>query len=135
MRSAVVALAACTGHHAESVRPQVTFCAAIVAGDRSMAGRVAHQAMIDAGANKLPDASEPLAAWLRTQPCVAEVTVSTLLIDTEPAIREIAFALVPDDAGVARACTIHLRATRGARVDVTPADDTKNNPDRRCSPR
>jgi hypothetical protein len=134
MRWALVAAVACAGHRAESVRPQVTFCAAVTAADLDRAGRVAHHALLDVGAEKLRDATEPLAAWLRTQPCVATVRVPAEVIDTEPGIRAITFTLVPDDAGVVRMCSADLRLAPGARVGVRPAKHVTNNPDRRCSP-
>ena len=51
---------------------------------------------------ELPDASQPLAAWLRSQSCVESVEVPSMTVRTEPAIREIIFRLSPGHDGVVR---------------------------------
>lgn len=106
-----------------------------MAGDPEKAGQSAHGALIEAGADDLADASEPLAAWLRAQPCVTSVHVPSEVIETDPGIREISFELVPDADAVVRLCVADLRLAPGGHVGIHPANHVTNNPDRRCSPR
>ncbi|MDB4962054.1 MAG: hypothetical protein JWP01_2053 [Myxococcales bacterium] len=129
-----VALSACGPHHAaQPSRPPAEFCASVIAGDLEPAGHSAHGALIEAEADQLSDASEPLAAWLRTQPCVTSVTVPAEVIETEPGIREIVFELKPDASGSIRRCVADLRLAPGGRVGIHPASHSTSNPDTHCT--
>ena len=131
---ATIALAACPGGRvSRPTRPPAEFCAAVVAGDLDAAEASTYSAMLEVGAERLADASEPLAAWLRAQPCVTTVDVPTIVIETEPGIREITFQLRPDAENVTRSCVADLRLAVGAEVGIHPAHHVTTNPDTRCS--
>ncbi|MBL8620476.1 MAG: hypothetical protein JNK64_04205 [Myxococcales bacterium] len=119
---------------AQASRPPDEFCPAIIAGELQRASAAAHGALVAVGADHTDDASEPLATWLRTQPCVAEVEVPTMVVDTDPAIRELAVTLVPDAAGVTRRCDADLRLAPGGRVGVHPGVWNSQATDPRCTP-
>ena len=131
------AVGSCGGRqHGPRSAPPQEFCTAIVAGRRDDASASAHAALVAAGAGGLADATDPLARWLRAQPCIADVTVPTEVVDTEPGIREIGLVLVADDAGLMRRCVADLRLAPGARVGVRPSVWITPNPtgDDRCTP-
>jgi len=125
-------VAACGGQQVPSRSPD-EFCEAIVAGDLVAAGESAHAALVAAGAEESEDASEPLAAWLRSQPCVAAVEVPSEVIETDPGIREITIVLAPDRDGAVRQCVADLRLVAGARVGIHPATWVSTNPDTHCT--
>ena len=127
-------VAGCGGTQRElASRPPDQFCRAIVAGDLAAASGSAHAALVAAGAASQQDASQPLAAWLRQQPCVQSVTVPTTVVETMPGIREIAITLHRDAAGASRTCSVDLRLAAGAMVNVHPASWNSEDRDTHCT--
>jgi hypothetical protein len=125
---------ACGGAQSGSdSRQPADFCNAVSEGDLAGASASVHTALVERAAEGTQDASEPLATWLRAQPCVTRVDVPPEVIDTEPAIREIAFELTPDSAGVVRRCDADLRLAPGAAVRIHPTSVSTNDADRRCT--
>jgi hypothetical protein len=131
---AVFSVPACGGRHAgQRSRPPAQFCASLLAGDAAAAGESAHAALVAVDAGSSDDATAALAAWLAEQSCVADVQVPSVVIDTDPAIRELSITLRPDADGHIRRCHADLRLAPGARVSIHPADWNSANPDTRCT--
>jgi len=123
VRLAVLALCACGGGATQTppanrppIASGVAFCDALKARHPTEAAAVAHAALTPEALDS-NDATEPLAAWLRTQPCVISVEPAASVLDSEPAVREIAIVANLGDAQNYR-CPAALRMAPGAKFTL-----------------